>query len=313
MGVAFALYQQREGGAPLWMETHNVEPDEQGRYAVLLGSTGPEGLSPELFARGEARWLGIQVQIPGEEERARVLLVSVPYALKAADADTLGGKPLSAFVLVESPPAASKPEAESAAAPGDLPGRVFVSSIGRIAKFIGTNNETGDSVMSESNGWVGFGTTSPSHLLHVAGTGIDGDGQITAKVDATATVGQARLQLIAGQGTTNRATRVDFLNAVASPTVPRWTLLNDYLQNGVNDLNLLDGSNSRVLVVKQGGAMGIGVGAPAHKLEVLGNVRVWGTGNGIIFPDGTIQTTACGALAFGDSGHTARLGAEALH
>jgi len=27
------------------------------------------------------------------------MLLSVPYALKAADADTVGGKPLSAFVL----------------------------------------------------------------------------------------------------------------------------------------------------------------------------------------------------------------------
>ena len=29
----------------------------------------------------------------------RVALISVPYALKAADADTIVGKPLSAFVL----------------------------------------------------------------------------------------------------------------------------------------------------------------------------------------------------------------------
>jgi hypothetical protein len=42
-----------------------------------------------LFATGESRWLGVQVQVPGEIEQPRVLLVSVPYALKAADAETL--------------------------------------------------------------------------------------------------------------------------------------------------------------------------------------------------------------------------------
>lgn len=48
-------------------------------------------------SRTLARWLGVQVE--GRPEESRILLVAVPYALKAADADTLGGKPASAFVL----------------------------------------------------------------------------------------------------------------------------------------------------------------------------------------------------------------------
>ncbi len=99
VGVTFAFYKEQEGGAALWLETQNVELDEQGRYTVLLGATKSEGLPLELFAAGEPRWLGVQVNLPKEGEQPRVLLVSVPYALKAADADTLGGKPLSAFVL----------------------------------------------------------------------------------------------------------------------------------------------------------------------------------------------------------------------
>jgi hypothetical protein len=39
------------------------------------------------------------VRINGGEEQPRVLLLSVPYALKAADAQTLGGLPASAFLL----------------------------------------------------------------------------------------------------------------------------------------------------------------------------------------------------------------------
>ena len=40
------------------------------------------------------------------------------------------------------------------------------------------------------------------------------------------------------------------------------------------------------------GNVGIGTTNPNEKLEVDGNVKVSGTGNGIIFPDGTVQSTA---------------------
>ena len=98
LGVTFAVYREQEGGAALWLETENVELDEQGRYTVLLGSTKSEGLPLELFSAGEPRWLGVQVNLSQETEQPRVLLVSVPYALKAADAETLGGLPTSACI-----------------------------------------------------------------------------------------------------------------------------------------------------------------------------------------------------------------------
>jgi endosialidase-like protein len=96
-GVRFAVYRDQEGGEPLWSETQNVEADEKGRFSVVLGEV--QRIPLEIFTSGEARWLGIQ-RIP-EAEQQRILLAAVPYALKAADADTLGGKPLSAFVLAE--------------------------------------------------------------------------------------------------------------------------------------------------------------------------------------------------------------------
>jgi len=60
----------------------------------LLGANSAHGVPAELFASAEARWLGIQVGQQPEHER--ILLVSVPYALKAGDAQTLGGRPASA-------------------------------------------------------------------------------------------------------------------------------------------------------------------------------------------------------------------------
>lgn len=95
-GLTFALYKEQEGGAPVWMETQNVSLDESGRYTALLGATKTGGLPMELFISGEARWLGIQAD--GHPEQPRVLLLSVPYALKAADAETVGGLPPSAFM-----------------------------------------------------------------------------------------------------------------------------------------------------------------------------------------------------------------------
>jgi len=65
-------------------------------YSAELGATQSAGLPRNLFATGEARWLG--VQISGQAEQPRTLPMSVPYALKAADAQTLGGLPASAFL-----------------------------------------------------------------------------------------------------------------------------------------------------------------------------------------------------------------------
>ena len=84
-------------GTALWQEVQNAQLDEQGHYEVILGSTGSEGIPMELFTSGEPRWLAVQALLPGAEEEPRVRLVSVPYALEAADAQTLGGFPASAF------------------------------------------------------------------------------------------------------------------------------------------------------------------------------------------------------------------------
>jgi hypothetical protein len=61
-GITFALYQDSEGGTPLWMEIQNVQPSKNGHYTVMLGSTSSTGLPQDLFVSGEARWLGIQAE-----------------------------------------------------------------------------------------------------------------------------------------------------------------------------------------------------------------------------------------------------------
>ena len=69
VGVTFAIYSASTGGERLWQETQNVQLDQQGHYEAMLGAAS-EGMPMDLFASGEPRWLGVQVQSPGEEEQA---------------------------------------------------------------------------------------------------------------------------------------------------------------------------------------------------------------------------------------------------
>jgi hypothetical protein len=142
LGLTFALYAEQTGGPALWMETQNVRADASGRYTVLLGSTKPDGLPAELFASEQARWIG--VQIAEQAELPRALLVSAPYALKAGDAETLGGLPPSAFML-SAPVAAGSGESspitssEASAANGgtaSLPASSNVTTTGGTANTI---------------------------------------------------------------------------------------------------------------------------------------------------------------------------------
>jgi hypothetical protein len=94
--LLFALYKEETGGAPVWLEAQSVSLDPHGKFTVFLGADSREGIPLNVFESGETRWLGIN---PDDGiERARVLLSSVPYALKAADAQTLNGKSSKMFV-----------------------------------------------------------------------------------------------------------------------------------------------------------------------------------------------------------------------
>jgi hypothetical protein len=172
VGITFAIYKEQEGGAALWLETQNVELDEQGHYTVLLGTTKSEGLPLELFAAGEPRWLGVQVNLPREVEQPRVLLVSVPYALKAADAETLGGKPLSSFVLATPPSAggAGAGKAPNLVASTTAVGAATIGGGGTqnfVAKFDPTGTNVVNSQIFDDGTNVGIGTASPARSLHI--------------------------------------------------------------------------------------------------------------------------------------------------
>ncbi|MFK8014488.1 MAG: tail fiber domain-containing protein [Gammaproteobacteria bacterium] len=92
VNVTFSMYAVPAGGSPLWTETMSLVPT-QGLFATELGV----GLSPfptGLFSTPV--WVGITVGNDAEMTPRRGL-TTVPYARRAADADTLGGLPSAAL------------------------------------------------------------------------------------------------------------------------------------------------------------------------------------------------------------------------
>jgi hypothetical protein len=170
-GVTFAIYKNQYEGAPLWLEIQNVQADAKGKYTVQLGATKPEGLPLDLFSSGEARWLGVRVN--GGEEQPRVVLVSVPYALKALDAETLGGRPASAFMVV--PPSGSKgsqlgPLAEQANEIVCLSGTACATGFVPLFSSNGGSAKVNDSIITQSGTTVGIaGSVSANGNVNVTG------------------------------------------------------------------------------------------------------------------------------------------------
>ena len=202
VGVTFSLYKDSQGGAPLWMETQNVQPDKTGHYSVMLGSTTSQGLPADLFVSGEAHWLGVQIE--GQAEQPRVMLLSVPYAIKAGDAETVGGLPASAFVLAAPPStlssnsgSATAAGAASSSAPGASPltGTLTGAGTTDFLPLWTSSSNIGNSVLFQSGtgstAKVGINTTTPGATLDVrGGTNIEGLLDLPATGTATASGGK---------------------------------------------------------------------------------------------------------------------------
>ena len=183
-GVIFAIYKQQNGGAPIWLETQNVTPDASGQYSVLLGSGTGGGVPADLFSQDEQRWLGVQVQ--GQPEEARVLLVSVPYAFKAHEAETLAGKSISDFVL-------AKDLCVSQTASGISSGNQIGSPSSNTLPF----TQTEGNLMPGSQGPTNFSGSTSDQIVGVSQTGT-GDA-IFASTTSTGT-SSAVLGAILGPG-----------------------------------------------------------------------------------------------------------------
>jgi hypothetical protein len=170
--VTFAMYADETGGTALWQETQNVTIAKGGEYTVVLGSTNPDGLPMDVFASGQAHWLGVHVDRAGESEQARIRIMSVPYALRSADADTLGGKPASAYVLADpatntSTTASGKSASTKSDRQATTQGATTQSTTtGWIPVATDSIGGLGNSAMFQNGTFIGVGTTTANDAVH---------------------------------------------------------------------------------------------------------------------------------------------------
>ena len=248
VGITFTLYKEQQGGAALWIETQNVSLDSAGRYSVLLGATKPEGIPTELFTSGEAQWLGVEVS--GQSELPRVLLVSVPYALKAADAETLGGKPPSAFVSAPANGSTLPPPAGT------------VTSVGLSAP-ITDYTVTGSPVTTA--GTLNFAWKVPPSNVNTANAIVkrDASGNFSA---GTVTATAVNAGTLSGSGTAITNVNAASLGGVAPGGYANLGLADTFTQ----PLTLKAAASTTPLLSVQG----TGTGAGSFTVDGFGNVTV---------------------------------------
>jgi hypothetical protein len=169
--TVFRIYAAEQGGEPLWTETQRVTVGEDGSYVVLLGAASPTGLPQSVFAGGVARWLGVSVERSPELDR--VLLASVPYAMKSADAAALAGHAASDFVTQQQfarfaqggQSGNDSPEARP-----DTSGTVTGSGTGgTVPLWTGTLTQ-GNSEIVQVGSDIGIHEAAPGATLDVGGT-----------------------------------------------------------------------------------------------------------------------------------------------
>jgi hypothetical protein len=315
-GITFGLYREQEGGAPLWVETQNVSLDGQGRYEVLLGSQHSEGVPLDLFSSGEAQWLGIHVQ--GQiAEQPRVLMVSVPYALKAADSDTVGGLPPSAFVLATPPSSASAPATvqpvPSVSSSQTSPSVAGSGTANFVPLWTPDGNTLGNSVMFQSGtgsgGKIGLNTTSPATTLDVKGAAtVRGALVLPPTGTATSSTGRnsqpAKIAASSYSSTTNSALNQVFqwqAEPSGNNTGNPGGTLNLLFGSGSNaavETGLRIGSNGQIAFANgqifpgTGSVTSVGLSAPASDFSVGGSPV---TSNGTLGLNWTVAPTSANA------------------
>ncbi|MGB9182143.1 MAG: hypothetical protein WCB68_23140, partial [Pyrinomonadaceae bacterium] len=197
----------------------------------------------------------------------------------------------------------------------------------QLAKWTDNAGTLGNSQITEANGNIGIGTNNPSSLLHVGsfagygtttglllgnnlnGTQFDRSFQIapvqTASPSFNSILVYALPTVNAGVTVPNQfGIFLDEKQGAGSVTSYAGIATGKGASLGAtNNTHLLMGSlnvpagnysiyDNTGFNTYHKGSVGIGTTTPTQKLEVAGNIKVSGAGNGIVFADGSVMTTA---------------------
>ena len=122
------------------------------------------------------------------------------------------------------------------------------ASTGDLAFGNGTGGSGTEKMRITNTGLVGIGTIEPQARLHLCTINTSAIVRVESACD------QAGIRLIAGVPGTGRATRIDFLNGATCVGRPQWSIINDYSQNGTNELNFINcDPATKVLQIFQSG------------------------------------------------------------
>src|SRR5919205_986897 len=180
----------------------------------------------------------------------------------------------------------------------------------RLTKWTDAAGTLGDSVITESSGNVGIGTATPNPngVLHVHKS--QGTGTSLFVTNDNASAG-ALSSLRAGLNPSDYAVDYASLNVLGAGWTPgaggsflkgKTGLLESAGSNfGIGNINntepiIFYTTSQRLerMRLTAAGNFGVGTASPAERLEVAGNVKVSGTGSGIVFPDGSKLVSANG-------------------
>ena len=145
---------------------------------------------------------------------------------------------------------------------------------GSVMRFFTGNVAPAERMRIDQNGNVGIGTTTPGVGLHLYGSGASNKSQI-------------RLQDSDSGGVTG------------------------YIQSYSGYLSLGESAGSATDLVLKSGKVGIGTASPSYKLDVAGQIHV---STGVVYPDGTQQTTAwTGVVCGGDYAESVDVTGDRTH
>jgi Chaperone of endosialidase len=211
---------------------------------------------------------------------------------------------------------------------------------GALAKWADNAGTLGDSVITEAGGNVGIGTATPNSKLHVVGrlelgNAAGGPGTNPTLVNPNNVAGLSQFQFYpSGTTDSNMSFSVVPRGLGANLNRAQFSIFNtDFLADSTNyefaslrargpDFIFGTGSsgtgqnrpimfasgflrdnatNDGQLFLATDGRVGIGHKSPQSKLDVAGDLRISGVGNGLIFADGTKLTTANSTAMSGTS------------